>query len=197
MTGQLNSRVLLVDDDPLIRKLISGYLVNAGYVVRMAVDGLDALRKLRAGLPDMIISDLNMPQMSGTEFLDILRVRFPQIPVIVMSATAPDQMPEGLAADAYFHKNGLELLELLLTMSDLSAKRPLRSTPPRVDIKPVLAKWDGDGHYIIGCDDCLRPFSVPRVPHMGPYEKWTICVHCGKVVQFLVGHRDTESPAQA
>ena len=57
MVGQLGNRVLLVDDEPLIRKLISGYLVGAGYVVQTAVDGLDALGKLRAGLPDLIISD--------------------------------------------------------------------------------------------------------------------------------------------
>jgi CheY-like chemotaxis protein len=82
MVGQLSSRVLLVDDDPLIRKLISGYLVAAGYVVRTAVDGLDALGKLGAGLPDLIISDLVMPRMSGIELLDVVRIRFPQIPVI-------------------------------------------------------------------------------------------------------------------
>jgi CheY-like chemotaxis protein len=43
MVGQLSNRVLLVDDEPLVRRLISGYLVAAGYVVRVAVDGLDAL----------------------------------------------------------------------------------------------------------------------------------------------------------
>ena len=69
MVGQLSNRVLLVDDDPLVRKLVSGCLVAAGYVVRVAVDGLDALDKLRAGLPDLIISDLNMPRMSGIELL--------------------------------------------------------------------------------------------------------------------------------
>ncbi len=49
MLGQLSGRVLLVDDEPLVRKLISGYLVAAGYVVRVAVDGLDAIGKLRGG----------------------------------------------------------------------------------------------------------------------------------------------------
>jgi CheY-like chemotaxis protein len=171
-------------------------LVSAGYVVRIAVDGLDALRKLREGLPDMIISDLNMPHMSGTEFLDIVRKRFPQIPVIVMSAAAPEEMPEGLATDAYFHKNGFELSELLLIMLDLSARPPLRTTHLQVDVKPVEARWDGDGHYIIDCDDCLRPFSVPRVPHIGRDEKWTVCVHCRKVVQFLVADGDSQSPAR-
>ena len=101
MVGQLSARVLLADDDPVVRKLISRYLVAAGYVIRTAVDGLDALGKLRAGLPDLIISDLNMPRMSGIELLEVVRKRFPQIPVIVISAVAADEMPEEVVADAY------------------------------------------------------------------------------------------------
>jgi CheY-like chemotaxis protein len=73
MVGQLSNRVLSVDGEPIIRKVLPRYLAAAGYVVRAAVDGLDALRKLREGHPDMIISDLNMPRMSGNEFLAIVR----------------------------------------------------------------------------------------------------------------------------
>jgi CheY-like chemotaxis protein len=186
MVGQQNDRVLLVDDEPLVRKFISGYLVAAGYVVRVAVDGLDALGKLRTGLPDLIISDLKMPRMSGFELLDVVRKRFPQIPVIVISAVATDEMPEGVAADAYCQKNGFGCEQLLQTMRDLTRKPPLRTAPPPVGNEPVQARWDGIGNYIIGCEDCLRVFSVPRVFHMGQDEKWTICAHCGKVVQLLV-----------
>lgn len=196
MVGQLNDRVLLVDDEPLIRKVISGYLVAAGYVVRAAVDGVDAIGKLRAGLPDIIVSDFNMPKMSGLEFLDVVRKRFPQIPVIVISGSAANDLPEGVAADAYFHKNGFGFEPLLRTISDLTRKPPLRIARPHVDGKPVQARWDGDGHYIIGCDDCLRAFSVPRARYIGPDEKWTTCLHCGKVVRFLVVHEDSEGPAQ-
>ena len=105
MAGQLSGRVLLVDDEPLVRKSISRYLVAAGYVVRVAVDGLDAIGKLREGPPALVISDLKMPRMSGFELLDVVRKRFPQIPVIVISAFATDEMPEGVAADAHCQKN--------------------------------------------------------------------------------------------
>ena len=196
MMGQLNDRVLLVDDDPLVRNLISGYLVAAGYVVRVAVDGLDALEKLRAGLPDLIISDLNMPRMSGIELLEVVRKRFPQIPVIVISALATDEMPEGVAADAYFHKNGFGFEQLLQTISGLTRKPPLRTAPAHVDHKPAQARWDRDGHYIIGCDDCLRAFRIPRATNMGRGEKWTVCVHCGRVVRFFVADGDLPSPAR-
>src|ERR1019366_10029535 len=118
MVGQPGKRVLLVDDESLIRKLISGNLVAAGYVVQTAADGLDALAKLRTGLPDLIISDLNMPRMSGLELLGVVRRRFPQIPVIAVSAD--DEMPEGLAADAHFRKNGFGFERLHQIMADVT-----------------------------------------------------------------------------
>jgi len=186
MVEQLSDRVLLVEDDPLIRKLISRFLVGAGYAVWTAADGLDALGKLRAGPPDVIISDLNMPRMTGIELLDVVRKRFPQIPFIVISAGEVDEMPEGVAADAYYQKNGSGFEQLLQTVSGLTGKPPLRTASPNVDNKPVIARWDGDGHYILGCDDCLREFSIPRASYLGPNEKRTTCMHCGKVVQFLV-----------
>ncbi len=181
----LSNRVLLVDDDPLIRNVVSRFLVAAGYVVRVAIDGLDAIKKLRAGPPVLIISDLNMPRMSGIELLNVVRKRLPQIPVIVISAVAADKMPEGVAADAYCHKNEFLSEQLLQTISDLTSKPPLRSIPPHVDNNPFQAIWGSDGHYIICCEDCLRVFSVLPTITMGRGEKWTLCVHCEKVVRFL------------
>jgi len=186
MIGQLNERVLLVDDEPLTRKLISRYLVAAGYVVRMAEDGLDAIGKLRAGLPDLIISDLKMPRMSGIELLDVVRKRFPQIPVIAISGMAPGEISAGVSADAYYYKNASGFEQLIQTISDLTKRPPLRTPLPLLDNKPVQARCVRDGNYVIGCDDCLREFSVPRASHIGQNEKWTTCLHCGKVVHFIV-----------
>ena len=196
MAGQLSGRVLLVDDEPLVRKLISRYLVAAGYVVRVAVDGLDAIGKLRAGPLDLIISDLNMPRMSGPELLEVVHKSFPQIPFMVISGDAPDEMPGGVAADACCPKNGFGFEQLLQTISDLTRKPPLRTAPPHVDSKPVQAIRDRDGNYIIGCEDCLRVFSVPSAPNIGRDAKGTVCVHCGKVVQFLVADGDPQGPAR-
>ncbi len=186
MMGQSGNRVLLVDDDLLIRKLVSRELVAVGYVVRTAADGLDAVGKLREGPPDLVISDLNMPHMSGVELLKVVRQRFPQVPVIVISSVAAGEMPEGLLADAYFHKTGFGFQQLLETVSDLARNPPQRDCPSQIDDKPVEARWDGTGHYIIGCEDCLREFRIPRVFHLGRGAKVTICVHCGKVVRFFV-----------
>jgi CheY-like chemotaxis protein len=161
-------------------------LVAAGYIVRVAVDGLDAIGKLRAGPIDVIISDLNMPRMTGLELLGVVRKRFPQIPVIVISGVAANELPEGMAADAYYTKNEFLYDQLLQTIPALTGKQHLRTAPPQVDNEPVQARWDGNGHFIIGCVDCLREFSVPRVLRKGRDEAWTLCVHCGKVVHFLL-----------
>jgi CheY-like chemotaxis protein len=194
MTGQLSNRVLLVDDEPLMRKLISGYLVAAGYVVRAAVDGLDALQKLRGGIPDLIISDLNMPRMSGAELLHIVRHRFPHMPIIAITAgSIANDMPRELGADACYQKNGLGLDSLLQSVIRLTRESSSRPPAEVTEEKPVRARFDGEGHYIIHCIDCLRSFSVPRVRCMGRQDQWTTCAHCGSPVRFLVDTPDLQA----
>jgi len=78
-------RLLVVDDDPSIRDLYQASLSMAGYEVRVAKDGLDALAQMRGALPDLILTDLKMANMSGFEFLSVVRRRFPQIPTIAIS----------------------------------------------------------------------------------------------------------------
>ncbi len=60
-------------------------LEREGYEVLTAADGVDALHALSKSLPDLIISDLNMPRMSGFEFLAVVRERFPHIATIAIS----------------------------------------------------------------------------------------------------------------
>ena len=186
MEGRSGNRVLLVEDEAVLRKLISGYLVAAGYVVRTADDGLDAITKLRMELPDLIISDLNMPRMSGLEFLAVVRKRYPQIPIMMMSTEPPDEMPGGVIADAYYQKDGYGFHQLPEAISNLTTRLPLRTTPPTVDDEPVQARRHRNGHYLIDCEDCFREFSMPRVFHIERAENWTICEHCGKAVRFIV-----------
>lgn len=182
----LNKRILLVEDEFSVRKLVTRSLVAAGYVVCTAVDGLDGIAKLRGGLPDLIISDLNMPRMSGTEFLGVVRRRFPQIPAIAISGLAKDEITERLAADVYWQKGGFLIKELLEAISDLTGKvspQPARMSPCD-DLAP--ARLEGATHYIIACQDCLREFSVSRILQPGQDRKSTTCVHCGRFIQFGV-----------
>src|SRR5690242_9478774 len=78
-------RVLVVDDEASIRKTLAMILEAAGYDVSTARHGFDALLQIKSGSVDVVISDLNMPEMSGFEFLSVVRRRFPEIMVIASS----------------------------------------------------------------------------------------------------------------
>jgi len=73
---------------------------------------LAALVEINEEVPEILLSDLNMPGMSGFELLSVVRRRFPAIRVVAMSgAFAGDQVPDGVAADAFYEKgNGVAVL---------------------------------------------------------------------------------------
>src|SRR5512135_402972 len=91
--------VLLVDDEPGIRELLAVELTEAGLRAQEARDGIDALMKIRNSLPHAIISDLDMPRMSGIELISVVRKRLPQIPVIVFSGSIPLAFPAKATPD--------------------------------------------------------------------------------------------------
>ena len=107
-------RILLVDDEPTLRDAWTMVLSELGYDVATAADGFDALAQLRCTLPDLVISDLNMPRMSGFEFLKIMCVRFPKIPLIAMSGAydSKDHFPDRLMVDAVYPKGRCQPEEL-------------------------------------------------------------------------------------
>jgi CheY-like chemotaxis protein len=78
-------QVLVVDDDPAIRACMTMLLESVGYDVAVAEDGLEALLLINESAPDILVSDLNMPRMSGFDLLSEVRRRFPQIVTIAMS----------------------------------------------------------------------------------------------------------------
>lgn len=119
------SRLLVVDDNPCVREMMADLLLSQGYEVLTAQDGLDALRQLQERLPDLIISDLRMPRMSGFEFLAIVRQRFPHIPTIAMSGEFPlDEPPTGLPADAFLPKGNCTIDQLTGTIEKFISAPP-------------------------------------------------------------------------
>jgi len=102
-------RVLFVDDEEQIRKLLSTWLTRQGYVVTVANDGWEALKAIRTKAPDLVITDVNMPNMNGLELTRRLRAdhRTARIPVIMLSARKQaDDVLTGYAegADEYIPK---------------------------------------------------------------------------------------------
>lgn len=81
-------RVLVVEDEPAIRKPMAAYLQDAGYVVDQADHGAAALECMRASPPDVVILDLQLPGMNGPEVLEAMRAepRLAAIPIVILSA---------------------------------------------------------------------------------------------------------------
>jgi DNA-binding response OmpR family regulator len=182
-------RLLLIDDDPLSRELFQTSLSEQNYEVCVAKDGFAALAQMRGALPDLIITDLKMPNMSGFEFLSIARRRFPQIPTIAMSGEFhPPVEPLGVLADAFFAKP--------FRFEDLNAKiaELLQEAPPRPAIKkdmaPVWVPRNGE-YYVITCTDCLRSFSIPAEKSIRVLRELRTleCIFCDATVRFIVEER--------
>lgn len=83
-------RILVVDDEPQLRRVLRTGLSARGYDVRAAADGLTALDTFNDWHPDLVITDLAMPQMNGIELCRRLRA-ISQVPIIVLSAKGEEQ----------------------------------------------------------------------------------------------------------
>lgn len=83
-------KVLVVDDDPVVRILVSEYLSNNGHQVSVSGDGQTCLLKLKEEQPDLVLLDLQMPDMDGIEVLSRIRnnPQTAQVPVLMLSANA-------------------------------------------------------------------------------------------------------------
>jgi two-component system chemotaxis response regulator CheY len=95
--------ILTVDDSPTIRQMTSLVLQSAGYQVIEAVDGNDALAKLTGKEVDLVLTDINMPEMDGIEFTRQLRSipAYKFIPVIMLTTESqPEKKQQGKAAGA-------------------------------------------------------------------------------------------------
>jgi CheY-like chemotaxis protein len=98
-------KLLIVDDELSIRESLSQLFSVLGYCVRCAEDGVSALWEIRQDIPDILLSDLNMPGMSGFELLPLVRSQLPGIHVVAMSgAFSGTGVPAGIVADAFFAK---------------------------------------------------------------------------------------------
>jgi CheY-like chemotaxis protein len=92
-------RILVVEDEPLVRDLARRALERKGYDVVVVTDGAAALRLLEGDTPrfDLVLSDVVMPKLNGKELADRVRSRFPGLPVLFMTGYAPqDVLKRGL-----------------------------------------------------------------------------------------------------
>ena len=127
-------RILLVDDEPSIVKMVSKRLEIEGFEVLVATDGQEALTKAHTEQPDLIILDLMLPKLNGYEVCTMLKqdTRYQQIPIVLFTAKAQakdEQLGLECGANAYVRKpfQSQELLEKLRTLLAASSPPPERT----------------------------------------------------------------------
>jgi CheY-like chemotaxis protein len=185
--------ILLVDDDEGIRDSIGLMLQRAGYDVSFAEHGFDALLQLRRSHPTLIISDLNMPQMSGFEFLSVVRRRFPQMSVIAMSGAyhRGDAVPGGVIADAFYAKGRGTAEELLRLVAELIQTSPGRVLAHQSESAPVWIPRNGKDssgvpYVVLTCTECLRSFALNVVTEDLQKIQETPCLFCPNTVRYII-----------
>ena len=102
-------QILVVDDDPLIVKILREPLEREGYGVRVASHGLEALQAVKTNRPDLIILDILMPMLDGFKVARLLKFdkRFKDIPIIVLTSRATEgerKMGQQVGANEFLYK---------------------------------------------------------------------------------------------
>jgi DNA-binding NtrC family response regulator len=191
--------LIIVDDEPSIRESLSHVLTEIGYRVRTAEDGFSALSEIRNELPELLLSDLNMPGMSGFELLSVVRRRFPTIRTIAMSGSfSGDEVPSGVTADAFYEK-GSSIRSLLKIIGALA--QPARESIPKAAVMARL--WvqqngndaTGEPYVMVPCPECLRTFHQAVEGTLSPIREAN-CVHCRTSVYYAIVEPVDWTPAQ-
>lgn len=124
--------ILVVDDDVAVRESLAEVLRLERYSVAMACDGRDAVREFLHGPPDLILLDINMPQMNGWDAYQIMRQMYPFVAVIVITAR-PDQSQRAmeLGVDTLLEKP-FQIPDLISTIARLlnSPRQPRGARMP-------------------------------------------------------------------
>ena len=198
MPAKSKTRVLVVEDDISVRLTISKLLSDEGYQVATATDGFDALLHLQQDVPNLILSDLNMPQMSGFELLSVVRRRFPEVLVVASSAAYDsNEIPNGVIADAFYAKgqeSSSRLLEIIAKLVRTGSEGHKGENAP-VWIPRNGKDHNGKPFVLLTCTECLRsfPFIVDHEP-TGEILK-TSCIYCPHEVTYIIDFsRSVNSP---
>ncbi|MCZ6633320.1 MAG: response regulator [bacterium] len=120
--------ILLVDDEEHILKIIADFLADCGYQTVTAANGTEALKCLERGADiGLIVSDIRMPKMDGLEFLRSVRVRFPGVPVVLITGHGDEQIAVAALQEGAFDylKKPLKLNEFLSCVERVDERNQL------------------------------------------------------------------------
>ncbi len=135
------ARILIVDDEELVRAAFVLLLERDGHEVREASNGVEALARIRKQLPDLVVTDLVMPEKDGFETIRDIRNISPSLKIIAISGGAPIgsrdtlQFATNMGVDETFAKP-IDRAKFLSSVSRLLSETP-RETAPAVRPKPA------------------------------------------------------------
>lgn len=129
------SKIMVVEDDASLREIYSIRITAEGYDVVSAGDGEEALAMAVREKPDLILSDVMMPKISGFDMLDIIRStpETAKIKVVMMTALSADdqrQRGERLGADRYLVKSQVGIEDVVSTIHEVLGDKPAASATP-------------------------------------------------------------------
>jgi CheY-like chemotaxis protein len=193
MSNTPKNQILIVDDDQSIRATVAMLLIAHGYEISRAEDGFDALLQMKGRVPELIISDLNMPHMSGFEFLSVIRRRFPQVLVIAMSGAyeAGEAVPGGVIADAFYAKGANNPRILLKLVADLLRTSSAKAIAHSRQSAPVWVPRNGKDtrgipYIVLTCTECLRSFPLNVSSEVTATVIETQCIFCLSEVRYII-----------
>jgi CheY-like chemotaxis protein len=183
--------MLVVDDEPSTLELFRQIFAGLGHPVRVAEDGFSALEQIREEVPDILLSDLNMPGMSGFELLSVVRRKVPEIYVIATSgAFSGDEVPQGIAADAFHEKatglGGLFDIVKTATVAATETRAGSNASTP-LWITPLRISESSGAEVLITCPECLRAFPL-SVGAADFVIHEASCVYCETIIHYATVH---------
>jgi CheY-like chemotaxis protein len=195
--------ILVVDDNDSVRGSIAMLLQMSGYSVTTATNGFEALMELKKKLPSIVLSDLNMPEMSGFELLSVVRRRFPELSVIAMSGAyeTGDAVPGGAIADAFYAKGHNNPGKLLSTVAALLASTAPGGVKNVRKSSPVWIPRNAGGaqnapYVMVTCTECLRSFPLTMGKDDTNKMQETACLFCANTVTYMIDDSPpVDSPA--
>jgi DNA-binding response OmpR family regulator len=91
-----SGRVLVVDDETNVTSIVEEFFTSLGYDVDVAHDGAAALIRAAAVRPDVVLLDINMPEVSGDQVLDRLRALDPTVPIVMLTGNSDEEVARSL-----------------------------------------------------------------------------------------------------
>lgn len=157
--------ILIVDDSPFDRRLAGGLLEKQlNCTVRYAADGAEAIRRLDQGMPDLVLTDLQMPQMNGLELVQAVKTGYPLVPIILMTAHGSEEIAaQALRAGAASYVPKRRLAEDLLPL----VQRVLLASLEDRDHRQLMHHLEAsEMTFVLGNDLTLIESLVDHLQHV-------------------------------